>query len=50
MRTDFETMIEMLNRAGIQYLVCDNNTTICCGPHDSIEFYFNENGELIGGC
>ena len=47
--TDFERMIEMFDRAGIFYWVRPDNSEIDCGSGEGAEFYFDSNGNLIGG-
>ena len=48
--TDFEKLVEMFNRANIDYYVSDDKREIDCGTGEGMEFYFDENGKLIGGC
>lgn len=50
MKTDFEILIEMFDKAGIYYYVGTNNSAIYCGTGEGAEFYFNDKGELTGGC
>jgi hypothetical protein len=47
--TDFEKMVEMFDRAGITYYVKEDKSEIDCGIGEGAEFYFDSNGNLIGG-
>lgn len=47
--TDFERMVEMFDRAGVWYAASDDKRLISCGSGEGAEFYFDEEGNLIGG-
>jgi len=47
--TDFERMVEMFNRAKVWYAVDNDKHTIVCGSGEGAEFYFDKDGNLIGG-
>ena len=48
--TDFEQLVETFDSANIKYYASEDNTYIGCGTGEGMEFYFDENGKLIGGC
>lgn len=50
--SDLEKLLEMFDRAGINYTWFKDDLCLVCGTRtgDGAEFYFDYYGNLIGGC